>query len=252
LAILSCPGCSQKLRVPDGRKGTVTCPHCRAEWFHPEIIELSDVEFRCSKSGARFNIISSRRSPLHKFVIQATNRAAPKATPPTQAETPSSSAQLAVKATPALPGAGPKIASWLAGLIRGKSADLPAPMTLEVEEKDRSSGAHTAAALYPADEYNWSGFVCPYCDASSFVSCAGGHLACDGTIQIRNGGRFHQCFCGYAAFIVGTIKTLESNRLSVEVEAGSPRASPAERGGQKSKTADVVLSPPQNDVPTKR
>jgi hypothetical protein len=76
LAILSCPGCGRGgLRVPDGRRGKVTCPTCGAEWFHPETIELSDVEFRCSKSGARFNVISSRRSPLHKFVIQKINKA---------------------------------------------------------------------------------------------------------------------------------------------------------------------------------
>jgi hypothetical protein len=38
LAIQSCPGCSQKLRVPGGKQGTVTCPHCGSEWFHPKTI----------------------------------------------------------------------------------------------------------------------------------------------------------------------------------------------------------------------
>jgi hypothetical protein len=28
--------------------------NCGAEWFHPETLELSDVEFRCSFTGARF------------------------------------------------------------------------------------------------------------------------------------------------------------------------------------------------------
>jgi hypothetical protein len=251
MAIVACPGCSQKLRVPDSKRGTVTCPQCAAEWFHPESIELSDVEFRCSKSGARFNVISSRRSPLHKFVIQATNKAAPKAAHAPQTEPPSSSPHLAAKATPALPGAGRKIGGWLVDIIRGKTGNLPASVTPRVEGNDQSSGAKPGAALHDADEYNWSGFSCPYCDASSFVSCAGGHLACDGTIQIRKDGRFHQCFCGHAAFIIGTIKTLESNRLSVEVEAGSPSAFPPERGEQKRKPADVVFSP-RNDLPTKR
>src|ERR1700694_3782918 len=93
-------------------------------------------------------------------------------------------------------------------------------MTPVVEGKNQSSGVKAAAASYAADEYNWSGFFCPYCNASSFVSCAGGHLACDGTIQIRKGGRFHQCFCGHAAFINGTMKEIESKRLSVEAEVG--------------------------------
>jgi hypothetical protein len=250
LAILSCPGCTQKLRVPDGRRGTVTCPHCGSEWFHPETIELSDVEFRCSKSGARFNVISSRRSPLHKFVIQATNKAAPKATYAPQTEPPSSSAQFAVKASSTLPASGPKIVGWLVAIIRGKAPDLPASMTPAVEEKDRASGAKAAAASYAADEYNWSGFVCPYCNATSFVSCAGGHLACDGTIQIRKGSRFHQCFCGRAAFISGTMKTLESKRLSVEADVGSASRR-TQQTQQTGNAAGVALSPSSKCLPTK-
>src|SRR5450755_2306346 len=98
MAILVCPVCTRKLRIPDGKRGTVKCK-CGAEWFYPETIELSDVEFRCSKSGARFNVVSSRRSPLHKFVIQAINKAALKAAHAPKPEPPSSSPKLAVKAT---------------------------------------------------------------------------------------------------------------------------------------------------------
>ena len=76
MAILTCPGCGRSgLRVPDGRRGTVTCPKCGAQWFYPETIELSEVEFRCAQSGARFMVQLSRRSPLHKFVIQVIKNA---------------------------------------------------------------------------------------------------------------------------------------------------------------------------------
>src|SRR5450432_4182710 len=65
MAILTCPGCGRGgLRVPDGKRGKVTCPTCGAEWFHPEEIELSEVMFRCARSGAHFAIILSRCSPL--------------------------------------------------------------------------------------------------------------------------------------------------------------------------------------------
>ena len=49
--------------------------HCGAEWFYPESIELNEVEFRCSQSGARFVVQLSRRSPLHKFVVQGIKNA---------------------------------------------------------------------------------------------------------------------------------------------------------------------------------
>jgi len=79
LAILTCPGCGRgSLRVPDGRRGKVTCPSCGAEWFHPETIQVRDVEFRCAQSGAGFVVQLSRRSPLHKFVIQAIKNAIPR------------------------------------------------------------------------------------------------------------------------------------------------------------------------------
>lgn len=67
-------------------------------------------------------------------------------------------------------------------------------------------------AQHDATEYNWASFFCPYCDASSFVHCSGGHLVCDGTATLRNGRRFHQCYCGTAGFIEGTIKTIEADR----------------------------------------
>jgi hypothetical protein len=158
---------------------------------------------------------------------------------------------LTVNATPALTGAGPKIGRWLVGVIRGKAAGLPASMTPGTEGKDQTSVAEAAAASYDADEYNWSGFVCPYCSASSFVSCAGGHLACDGTIEIRKGGRFHQCFCGHAAFISGTMKTLESKRLSVEADRSSDAPRRAQHMQQTGKAADVVLPPPSKGLPAK-
>lgn len=246
LPILSCPGCTQKLRVPDSKRGTVTCPRCGSEWFYPETIELSDVEFRCSKSGARFNIISSRRSPLHKFVLQAINKA-PKPSQAPQTETPLSSPQIAANSAPTLPLAGR--GGWLTGLMTGKTASLPTSLTTPVEKHNQSPNAKSSVASYDADEYNWSGFVCPYCNADRFVSCQGGHLACQGTVQNRTGGLFHQCFCGQAGFITGTIKTLESKRLSVEVEAGSPKAAPVENKERNSKRAAVALS--QKDLPTK-
>jgi hypothetical protein len=104
----------------------------------------------------------------------------------------------------------------------------------------------TPAPMHDANEYNWNGFSCPYCGASSFVSCGGGHLACDGAVELRNGRKFHQCFCGHAGFISGTIKSLASNRLSVEAERGLPSLPEAKRQQPNSKPPDVALPPPRS------
>jgi hypothetical protein len=60
--------------------------------------------------------------------------------------------------------------------------------------------------------------------ASGFVKCSGGHLACDGTVQIRNGRRFHQCYCGCAGFIEGSIKTIEVDQHTFSVEPNVSRS----------------------------
>jgi hypothetical protein len=133
-----------------------------------------------------------------------------------------------------------------------KSEVVPSITTKDVP-KDHATGATISAATHNADEYNWSGFSCPYCNASSFVSCSGGHLTCDGGAELRNGRRFHQCFCGHAGFITGTLKTLESKRLSVEREAGPPKPPYPEREQQNSSPADMALPPPITPgIPAKR
>jgi hypothetical protein len=249
LTILSCPGCGHRLRIPDNKRGTVTCPLCGSEWFHPEVIELSSVEFRCSASGAKFNVISSRRSPLHKFTVQKVEKA--KATGPLETDSPKSPPQLGPRnAPPALPPAAPRVVGWLARIVGRKTDVVLSKPIFAVLNNQRPTAI--SATTNDANEYNWSGFFCPYCKASSFVSCAGGHLACDGTIQVRNDGRFHQCFCGHAAFISGNIKTFENERLSVEAQVDPPNAAPADRQRQSRKPADAALPAPAQGLPAKR
>jgi hypothetical protein len=184
---------------------------CGSEWFYPEIIELSSVEFRCSASGAKFNVISSRRSPLHKFTVHKIEKAVKAARSPEVGPSASSSILNSHRAPLALTSAAPR-GGWLARIL-GRKADLETAKLMSETPNNRPTPVAVSTTTNDADEYNWNGFSCPYCDAHSFISCAGGHLACDGTIRVRKDGRFHQCFCGHAAFIVGTIKTFENERL---------------------------------------
>src|ERR1700730_8269008 len=158
LTVVVCPGCSRNLRIPEGKRGTVTCPHCGAEWFHPETIELSDVEFRCSTSGARFNVVSSRRSPLHKFVIQKITKPVPEAGRPIYAESLSVAQHPPVEpAARSLPLAAPRAGGWLSRLTGRKAVSSPATPP-SGEPEDRQADTTPPVAAHSIDEYNWTGF----------------------------------------------------------------------------------------------
>ena len=212
MAILTCPGCDRGgLRVPDGRRGKVTCPFCGAEWFHPPTVELSEVEFRCAKSGARFVLQMSRRSPLHKFVIQGIKDAPADPKHGFDSDTIHASGGSASHLPPAK-------SRNLLGRLFGKPMGLSTSRSSAADTSDSIVHSTAGTAQHDATEYNWESFLCPYCDASSFIKCSGGHLACDGTVQIRNGRRFHQCYCGSAGFIEGAIKSIEANQHTFTAE----------------------------------
>ena len=152
---------------------------------------------------------------------------------------------------PTVPLAAPRVEGWLARIM-GRKSEVASSTKAAVAPNDQPTVTTDAAATHDADEYNWSGFSCPYCSASSFVSCRGGHLSCDGTAEVRNGRRFHQCFCGNAAFISDTpMKTLDSKRLSVDRDEVSPKPPVPDPQQQNSKTADVTLLPPTRGTPAK-
>lgn len=252
MAILSCPGCGRGgLRVPDGRRGKVTCPTCGAEWFYPETVEFSEVEFRCSKSGARFTVTSSRRSPDHKFVVKEIKKAAPAATGPSAESAPSLPQPAALDAVaPSLRLAGPNVGGWLAKITGRKASVIPAtPLMAAPVPKEGHSEATAPVTTHDSSEYNWSGFSCPYCSASSFVRCVGGHLACDGTAELRNGRRFHQCFCGEAGFIGGAIKIFEGKRRSVGAKLSAANAPTPKSQGVSENLAATALPPPTKGGP---
>jgi len=127
---------------------------------------------------------------------------------------------------PLLPPSPTGVGGWLARFVGSKRMVVPAVLRPDMSKDQMSDVPTVQRATYNADEYNWSGFSCPYCAASNFVSRWGGHLVCDGSSELRNGQKFHQCFCGHAGPITGTIKTVESKRLSVEEKLGPPNPLP--------------------------
>jgi hypothetical protein len=154
-------------------------------------------------------------------------------------------------APPALAPAAPR-GGWLARIV-GRKTDIDTAKPMSEAPNDRPTPpVAVSATTNDADEYNWSGFSCPYCEAPGFVSCRGGHLACDGTAQTRKDGRFHQCFCGQAGFISGMIKTFENERLSLEAQVDPTNALPAVRERQNSKPAAPPLPAPAQGLPAKR
>jgi predicted RNA-binding Zn-ribbon protein involved in translation (DUF1610 family)/uncharacterized Zn finger protein (UPF0148 family) len=222
MAILTCPGCGRGgLRVPDGKRGKVTCPTCGAEWFHPEQIELSEVAFRCAKSGAHFAVILSRKSPLHKFAIEKIRRPVAAAESSSGQSTPVTSKSVVNSEPASLRLRGPR--GWLARL----TDRFIAPSSPQ-ETSNGVSPANSVSSIdrHDAGEYNWSGFSCPYCGDTSFVRCSRGHLACQGTTELRNGRRFHRCFCGGAGYIEGSIESFHDRRQSFEPDVTPKQSEP--------------------------
>jgi hypothetical protein len=211
--------------VPDGRRGKVTCP-CGAEWFHPPTVELTEVEFRCSHSGARFVVQLSRRSPLHKFVIQGIKNASPRPAnePPAEPKRSHSNIPASVDSTSQIQ---PTKSRGLLAKLFDKAVETrnrPSSNTPDASTPIQHSTAGTVE--HDANEYNWASFICPYCDASSFVKCSRcGHVVCDGMTRMRTGRRFFQCYCGHAGFIEGLIKTIEVDQHTFSIEPNTSRSS---------------------------
>jgi hypothetical protein len=166
----------------------------------------------------------SRRSPGHKFVIQGIKdaplqprkAAEPKRGPDSNAPSGAS------VSTPHLPPV--KSRNWLEKLFT-KPTWVPDSRSSAADTSDSMVHSTAGAVHHDATEFNWASFFCPYCKASSFIQCSGGHLACDGTVQIRDGRRFHQCYCGSAGFIEGSIKTIEAEQHTFRVEPKMSNAS---------------------------
>jgi hypothetical protein len=104
---------------------------------------------------------------------------------------------------------------------------------------------------HDAGQFNWNGFACPYCGASSFVKCSGGHLACDGPGEMRNDRHFHRCFCGAAGYIEGHIESFHDRRQSVAPGATPKQSAPTVRV-RSGDPAVPALPSPQGRPPAKR
>jgi hypothetical protein len=239
------------LRVPDGRRGKVTCPRCGAEWFYPETIDVSEVEFRCAQSGARFVVQLSRRSPLHQFVIQAIKNSPPRqSNASNEAASALSSEAIENRRTAGQLLPRPKSRGWLANLFAKANVVNPGGASSGAVVEAKAGAAVSCQVVHDAAEYNWTSFFCPYCNASSFIRCSGGHFACDGPVEMRSGRRFHQCFCGNAGFIEGTIKTVEANQSSLSIEPEAATTPPAYSGIRKAdEPLATALPSPTNASP---
>ena len=192
----------------------------------------------------------SRRSPLHKFAIKAIKTAPPRPSKPIDQVYHGAEGDLVQAydgSTNRLPGSKP--AGLLARLFGRSTAIAHAAETSLLSQEGANVSPVMTRSTYDADQYNWSSFICPYCSATSFIKCAGGHLACDGTVEMRSGRRFHQCFCGNAAFIEGAIKTFEANQsiLQVELEAAKPTNHESIEANKKPSAMNIL--PPRKSKP---
>src|SRR5216684_4451772 len=70
MEIVSCPSCGTQARVPTDRGLIkVKCPSCATRYFYPATSEYSEVQFRCSRDGATFQVVTRRHRPDDRFQI---------------------------------------------------------------------------------------------------------------------------------------------------------------------------------------
>ena len=156
----------------------------------------------------------SRRLPRRRMVRAA----------PAEAEQSSSSQQASLNAgAPPVPLAAPTVGGWLARIVGRKSELVLRRHLPPCQRIKRPARRFPAPRTMPMNTIGLD-FLVPIVTLPVLSRCSGGHLSCDGTAEVRNGRRFHQCFCGNAAFISETpMKTLESTRLSVDRDEFSPK-----------------------------
>jgi hypothetical protein len=71
MTIVTCKVCSGRLRIPDDKRGTVTCP-CGTSWFHSASIKDSDAEFsgiKMTDGTSRTLVIENSPKELLSLVI---------------------------------------------------------------------------------------------------------------------------------------------------------------------------------------
>jgi hypothetical protein len=99
MEIVSCPSCDTKARVPTDRGLIkVKCPTCGTRFFYPATSEYSEVQFRCSRDGATFQVVTRRHRPDDRFQI---HRIAPLSAAKTRQLVPERAAATAVGAAQA-------------------------------------------------------------------------------------------------------------------------------------------------------
>jgi hypothetical protein len=136
---------------------------------------------------------------------------------------------------------GVRLMNWF-GIKRKTSS----PLTDKGPPEEPSANLPVMQSTRDFDEYDWDGFECPYCHATGFVSCADGHLVCDSSVELRDGKRFHRCYCGIDGFLEQSISAIEGEFVSVErhLDAAQSSTLPNRATGN--------MLPFQTTPPTKR
>jgi hypothetical protein len=218
MAVQKCPHCGERVWVPDRESQLLAkCPTCGRE-FDPPIVEVSDIDFKCTRTGQPFVVRLTRSDPDAQFTI------ADYTFPEKPEKTGVLAGLLRVWLSDPSPGGR--------GLLNPPPSTVTSASTSLVDDlaKGLSSLGFDAgrldrfrrkakASLEPelivrsADLYNWAGFNCPCCKSDRLVGrCDCGFFGCQGTAEVRPEGRHWRCSCGWNGVLSGSIKTVEEKR----------------------------------------
>ncbi len=234
MSIQACPRCSSTVNVPDGLgQLRITCPNCKGQWYHPPKTEVSDLDFKCSRTGQPFIVRLSRSRPDVRFTIESIVAYDPVDLKKRRAAL---KTQLLVESLPDREGgpsltmlAGAHVKGWLIDVADQSAARVKGEIGKVLRQVTGLGDGEFETVTRSTDDYSWHGFTCPSCSNGAVVLSCGkcGSFGCQGTYEDRPGGMYWRCGCGqsYPNMITGSSPSpvVEKVRIPAKVRIGRER-----------------------------